>query len=284
MPKDGDIKWTYYADQHPDHVLGDLKGYIRQRQNDAAGTLEYWYVGQTDNPDLRLAQHQSSCAGRSDAPWTDMFVIYGHTDLGYVTKVENELIEYLNMRAGKRGEDDRVLNVKGAQYRGNQTFSVYILIDDNPTSSSGAKQQSAAREPSTNKSHCFAEGKKKVDTQTREKTVIAKFDAATKVDTGGYTRPAQYIYVGFTNDPARRYREHQGKMKKEFGGNVWQEMRVVYQTPSLNDALDVETLLIDHARKTFPGTVHNTERGRFAQQRDKDEQPYFYVYYMEDRR
>ena len=60
-------------------------------------------------------------------------------------------------------------------------------------------------------------------------------------------------------------------------------MRLVYQTPSLNNANHVETQLIDHAHRYYPGKYLNTNRGMFAEFRDAEVTPHFFVYYLEDR-
>lgn len=278
------INWAYYDNLHPSYALEKLKRYIRDRQLLRPDTLEYWYVGQTDSPEDRLKQHQSDCAARRDPPWTDMFVVYGHRDIGFVTEVENGLIGYLRSRAARQGEEKRRLNAAGERYDGDRAFYVYVLVDDHPGRPSGAKQANRNAAPSFAAHHFFKESNKRSDAATRAQEVTKRFERAIQSDAAGPKRPVKYFYVGTTNMPARRYAEHQNKMTNEYGGDLWEQMRVIYQTPSLQNALDVETLLIDHALANYRDRTHNTERGRFASWHDRNEIPYFYVYYLEDRR
>ena len=168
------IEWNYYDNEHPDKVIGGLKSFINYRQNIEPGELEYWYVGKTDDPEKRWAEHQADCAKRGDALWTRMYVIYGHRQLGFVTDIENKLITYLNGRATRRGEQGRLLNSAGERYGGPQTYSVYVLIDDKPNSASGAKEREQGQEAARQK-YAHKETTIRSAREVREENVLTPF-------------------------------------------------------------------------------------------------------------
>jgi predicted GIY-YIG superfamily endonuclease len=276
-----EISWTYYDDEPPGKALPLLKKFIDRRQNVNPDQLNYWYVGQALDPEARLRQHQADCDQRKDSRWTDAYVIYGAQDIGSVTQVENGLIDYLQRRAARRGEQGRLLNVAGARCAGDQQYHVYVLVDDHPRSSSGAKRQRAAEKP--NWDHCYRQQAEAAGEAQRNRSVIQRFERAVLAEDGGRARAVRYCYIGFTNDPRRRYREHQALMMKHFGGNVWEEMRVIYQTSCYQAALDAEAAVIAHAHTRGDLTVHNTLAGSRGAQNRAEHFPYYYVYYLEDR-
>jgi predicted GIY-YIG superfamily endonuclease len=272
------IAWNYYDDHPAGEAAQKLKGYIRNLQQAEPGALNFWYVGLARAPEIRLDQHVRNA--EAGVKWSKMHVLYGAADLGSVVHVENELIKYMQGRADRRGEQAQFLNAAGGRLAGDQVYHVYVLIDDHPHSSSGAKALRAIKKPTDR--HCYDQASSKISATERDRTVRQRFDRAIIVGDG--ERPAKYCYVGLTNNPSRRLAEHQGKFRKDYDGDIWEEMRVIYRTKSFQNALDAEAAVIAHARGRGDVTVHNTTGGSYGAQNRAEEFPYYYVYYLEDRR
>jgi predicted GIY-YIG superfamily endonuclease len=267
------VRWNYYDNRHPRQVLPQVKAHLARQINRPA--CRFFYYGQTDDPEARFDRHQREMDDLGVARWDSMEVVYGHRSLGFVTDVENALIEHF---ARHPKYEAHGLNTAGTRYAGTRSFSVYVLCDDHPAG--GAKTvETQPRED------FITTGRG--DAAARDAAVLAAFEQAILTSGPGAARPAALFYVGITNQPQRRLCEHQRIMGGVEQGNPWERMQVIFTTSSLDYALRAETLLIRHARMTYPQNLHNIASGRFHKLIEPDGsewQPYFYVYYLEDRK
>lgn len=254
--------YDYYDNEHPQKVLAPLRALLTRRVNDKR--CAYFYIGQTTNPKARFDQHQERMAAEGYSTWDWMQVVYGHRSLGFVTDVENALIEHLRQhpKFAEKG-----FNAAGSRYAGRQTYCVYVLIDSN---------QNAYVNRVPDDHFCHQETNKRASKVEMETIIKDNFRLAIKE--GDNNRTADWIYVGYTNDPNRRFREHQLEMNRHYEGNIWDQMLVLYQTPSLDKAILAESVLIEHATRYYGKHCLNTIEGRVR----RDESTYYYVYFLEE--
>jgi len=71
-----------------------------------------------------------------------------------------------------------------------------------------------------------------------------------KTALGQHARGSQYVYIGITNNPQRRFSEHQAAAQREDPDYPWDKMVIIYKTASIDNAKKTEKALIEHARNS----------------------------------
>ncbi len=243
------IKYEYFDSKHPSYVEES----VRRSLGQYISRCNYVYVGRTNNPESRFKAHQNNL-DPGVKNWDEMVVVYATRSLGFSVQMENALIEFI-----QRGKFQNVRwNEKGTQWRGPQDFTVYVLTDS-----------TGQRKPKPNNNPLWPAG-----------ILTGHYDLALqqllcqKLDY--YTRNKKRCYVGMTNDPWRRFGEHQRDW--DIG---WDNLIVLYRTSSLDYAARAETKLIQYIKdKRNQSKFLNTGSGMMP----ADEEPYFYVYFLLDKK
>lgn len=234
------------CDVPPGNVTDKVKRWLR----DYIDKCDYVYVGRTNNPKQRFSEHQRNLEP-GVKKWDEMIVVYGSKYLGNSVEMENALIEYI-----QRNRFDGVRwNSKGTQWRGPQYFSVYLLLDR-----LGQRKASPNTTP-------YEAG----DLLTGHYGPTIKGTLINRVD--NYIKRQQRFYIGLTNDPWRRFGEHQREWL-----TAWDELLVIYQTSSLDYAAKAEAMLIEHFGNH--AKIRNGAKGMVSEAVE----PYFYVYFLLDRK
>ena len=210
------VRWDYFDNEHPSYVERSLKSSLSRY----AEYCDFVYVGRTDSPERRLVEHQNAL-DPSWTIWDEMVVVYKHYSLGFVVQLENALIDFIN----KESYDNIRWNTKGTQWHGPQTFYIYLLLD--------ADQR--RKNPQS-----------KPDYGSMRSGHVHEIRPALQKLLDQYAAQRSLLYVGVSNDPERRYREHQSWWAPN---DRWDRMVVLYQTSSLNYALQAESQLIHYMQQ-----------------------------------
>lgn len=256
--------YNYYDNEHPSQVLPRLRQWVSRRVNHK--DCACFYIGQTTNPEARFLKHQKKMSDSGVTPWDEMHVIYGNQSLGFVTEVENGLIR---LAQSHEKWTDGGFNYAGARYDETAEYFVYVLVDHD--SDPGYVNTTPDRH------FMHVETNKATPRAQRDRSVLEAFKAALKDEATGRTAGA--FYVGFTNSPDRRFREHQDEDRTVHADGFWDQMLVIYRTPSLDNALETESALITHGMRHYGQKCRNSAAGRLHEGR----LPYSYVYYLEER-
>ncbi len=262
---DSKVKYNYFDNEHPSKVSRTLKDWVLARieRKDCL----YFYIGQTCNPRDRFSAHQRRMKNDDVSLWDDMEVIYGNQSHGFVNDIENDLI---GLCKGHKKWNARGFNYAGPRYEASTEFFVYVLVDH------GSDGSYINKTPDDH--FMYVETNKAAPKASRDGPVMTAFKDSLKENTTG--RAAKAFYVGFTNDPQRRFREHQDEDRTTYADHPWEQMLVIYKTPSLDNALAVESELIALGQKNYRSKCKNAASGRVHEGR----LPYAYVYYLEERR
>lgn len=241
------IRYNYFDNKHPSDVEENVKRSLGQY----VSRCEYVYVGRTNNPEARFNAHQRNLEP-GVKKWDEMVVVYGTRSLGFSVQMENALIQFI-----QHGRFNNVRwNTKGTQWEGPQDFAVYLLVDG-----SGRRKSTPNNVPTW-----------PADVVTGHYNRGLEAQLCQMVDR--YAKNQKRIYVGMTNDPRRRFGEHQREWQIP-----WDDMIVIYQTSSLDYAAQAEAMLIKYINENkYPS--QNTAGGMMP----TDEEPYFYVYFLLDRK
>ena len=122
------LNYHYYENEHPAVVLPQLKRFVSRRARHKQ--CRFFYIGQTNNPQRRLNEHQREMTKNKCTKWTHMEVIYGHRSAGFVINVEDALITHGNS-INSLHHNDNFLNIRGPSQKLTTDFFVYVLIDEN---------------------------------------------------------------------------------------------------------------------------------------------------------
>lgn len=239
------ITYNYFDNLHPSTAEGSIKRSLAQY----ISRCDYVYVGRTNNPEQRFNAHQRNL-DPGIKKWDEMLVVYGTKSLGYSVQMENELIEFI-----QRGHYDNVRwNTKGTQWNGPQEYAIYLLVDGH-----------GERKPLPNNIPTLSDDQVSGHYNPGLEAVLQK-------QTEMYVKNQKRFYIGLTNDPWRRFGEHQREWTIP-----WDDMVVIYRTSSLDYAARAEAMLIEHFRN------HPQNKNNAGGMVSTDVNPYFYVYFLLDR-
>lgn len=181
---------------------------------------EHCYIGRTMDPWRRFGEH---CSRYKNDKLLHMTLIYKTRSFASMVKVESEAIEYIN---GSTTYTGRVLNeVSGRALA--EDFYLYGLVDD------GTKKKSLS--DTIEETKYLTEGKRASDR-------LGEIDTQVK----RAFRGAAYTYVGFTEDPQTRFKQHQKVYVKS---EAWSKMVIFFKSKNLHDTLGCEGKLISMAKK-----------------------------------
>lgn len=243
------LEYNYYNGKSPSSIneglLKTLSAY-----NQHHGYNGELYVGFTGNLEQRFERHKT-------AQWKKMVVVYRSWSMTSAVDVENRLIKY--------GQDSDVgielKNIKGVQDISKRY--VYLLTD--------------RREK-------YYDGPKSIDCDTwiewENKCKTGPLDARLIVGVlkGKLSRcinKEECIYIGMTNDPKRRWREHQRKRSRK-----WDQMHLLYSTTSLGNAKTLENILIKYADQNIRPGKCSLENVLIPKDGGKWEPPVWHVYIL----
>lgn len=215
------VDWNYYKNESLGQIEDSLKKVLSAYQRHHGKSL---YVGITGNLEQRCSQHHTNWGNQ----WEKMIVIYQTPFPGEAMKAENQLIEY----GKKEGIKVELENIQGARDLSSGLY-VYVLIDKKANSHDGPK------EPINDE--IWRTWMKDYKKTGLPNSVIGTLNHRI----GQYARHSDYIYIGMTNNPKRRWGEHQRKWAPR---DKWDEMRLVYETTSLGNVMKVEDALIKNVK------------------------------------
>lgn len=239
------ITYNYFDNLHPSAVENSVKSSLAQY----ISRCDYVYVGRTNNPEQRFSAHQRNLEP-GVKKWDEMLVVYGTKSLGYSVQMENTLIKFI-----QRSYYENVRwNTKGTQWSGPQDYAVYLLLD-----------ASGMRKPQPNTVPTLANNLVTGHYNPGLETILQQQVEA-------YIKGQNRFYVGFSNDPWRRFGEHQREWL-----TAWDDLIVIYSTSSLDYAARAEAMLIEHFEN------HPQNQNGAGGMIPTDIDPYFYVYFLLDR-
>jgi predicted GIY-YIG superfamily endonuclease len=190
---------------------------LRRAIGQYARQADHVYIGRTNDPDRRWGEHQRKRRAVAKTPWQRMVVIHHLETLAEAALAERALIKYV-----EDGPYAKKLwnEAPGGEAPEPETEYVYVLLD-------------ARGEPSTEPSWYYCTGH---FSHVRDGLIRA---------IGQYARHYDYLKVGRTNDPWRRWREHQSERRR--AGDRWEKMVVIYASSSSRYIALAEQELIGHA-------------------------------------
>lgn len=187
-----------------------------------AGSIK---VGRTNSPERRYGEHQRARREAGEKPWDRMIVLHESSSFAEIVKAEALAIDWLRSRARGKADADWLVNVRGGDLvaTGEEHF-VYLLLDSRTT----------IETPKPEPDWLYSTGHTR-DVMTGLRQALA-----------AYAQRNDFLKIGRTNDPARRWKEHLAERRRE--DDKWDRMVVIYATSSLHSAALVEKELIRHAR------------------------------------
>lgn len=187
-----------------------------------ASPYDLLYVGRTKNPWKRMAAHRFTWAIAGNT-LHHMVKIYKTNSFADMVKVEAKLIEYIRHYSGKT-----VLNKIFGDWDDSIVFYLYMLLDD------GSKK----REISTD-----------VDwDQMEHRGLFSENIGKIKKKIEILGEDQEYVYVGFTDDPDKRFSQHQ---KIYIKSESWSQMVVLFESGNLHDTYLGENKIIQSTIKNF---------------------------------
>ncbi|MEM6635734.1 MAG: GIY-YIG nuclease family protein [Pseudomonadota bacterium] len=227
------LEWNYTSGDFAEVELATRRA-LAQYRNGA----KIIKVGRTNSPERRYKEHQSDRTRARAKPWKRMIVLHECSSLHEVKLAEGKLIKWLRAKGydWAPAKSKSLGNQRGpeAVYDGEEYF-VYVLLD-------------SYGEPVKEPEWLYSTGHLK-DVAPNLKQALAV-----------YGRKNKHIKVGRTNDPGRRWREHQAE--RASANDAWERMVVVYATSSFSYAAQCEKLLIDYADEAgFDAEPWNDIRG-----------------------
>lgn len=176
-----------------------------------------------------------------------MIKVYRTSSFACMVKVEANLIEHIKAEARQYGH--KVLNRKYGDWQESSVFYLYMLVDD------GSRKNSLSTTVDWD--------------QMQHEKLASQSMKAIKNLIKENAEDQKYVYVGFTDDPDRRFYQHQRIYEKSAS---WSKMIVLFEGSNLNDTYVAENTIIDFAQNEF-----GLEKCLNAKQKyEPDErQPYF---------
>lgn len=216
------LEWNY--------TTGDF-GAVRASINRALGQYivraESVLVGRTNSPERRYREHQRSRQQAGKKPWARMIVLHESSTFPEIVKAEGMAIDWLRSRMQGNDKDkvDWLVNRRGGdQIESGEEHFVYLLLDSRTT----------VVDPKPEPDWLYSTGHTS-DVMTGLRQALA-----------AYAQRNDYLKIGRTNDPLRRWKEHLAERRRE--NDKWDRMVVIYATSSLHSAALTEKELIRHAR------------------------------------
>lgn len=224
------VLWEHMLTGHPNQVVGSLcrsvAGYAREYSR--------FYVGRTQEPWSRMAAHEKTWAGEKHT-LRHMILIYKTSSFAHMVKVEAEIIEHIKSEVRPYRDRKVVLNQKHGDWQESVAFYLYMLVDD------GSKKKSISKDVDWDQMiHRGLATNKMGDIRALVRK-NAKKDEDKDEDHA-------FVYIGFTDDPERRFTEHQRLYEEEAS---WSKMIVLYEGSNLHDTYLAEDLLIHYALRKY---------------------------------
>jgi len=176
-------------------------------------------IGRTNNPERRYYEHQRKQRNDGAKAWSRMIVLHETSNLREAKQAEALLIDWMEEKYGKAAIGNRR---GGDTYYDDEMFVVYLLLD-------------SLGDPKEEPDWLYSTGHTQAVISGLRKALAA------------YARHNPHIKVGRTNEPSRRWTEHQ--REREADGDSWERMVVIYVTSSSHYAREVEKGLIEHVRQ-----------------------------------
>lgn len=208
---------------HPNQVVPSLCRSIERY------TRKYsrFYVGRTQDPWSRMAAHNQKWA-QSNHTLEHMIMIYKSGSFASMVKVEAGIIEHIKSTIQSKRNTKELLNKRHGDWQESFVFYLYMLVDD------GSRKESLSKDVDWDQMHHRGLASESMG-QIRK---LIRDNAEDQ----------EYIYVGFTDDPDRRFYQHQRIYEKSAS---WSKMVVLFEGSNLHDTYVAENLIINYALGKF---------------------------------
>jgi predicted GIY-YIG superfamily endonuclease len=228
----------------------DVETSLRRALGQYARHHNYLKIGRTNDPERRWTEHQRERRKVSDS-WSRMVVIYESSSFNDIVQAEKLLIDY----ARQTHYEAEVWNdISGSDKGEPSTEYIYVLLD-----ALGEPEQEVKWYYSTGHYPSVANSLKRALGQYAKQSAFQR-----------------HIKIGRTNDPERRWKEHQAERKRD--NDSWQKMIVIYASSSSKYIRQAEKELIDYALSAgYEAAVWNDAKGT-----DKPRPTTNYVYILLD--